>query len=96
MKNGKTNKRRKRIYKKGYERGCFMKYKIIYDNGKPSEIKAKNKQELKAELMNIFKDIKTDYYAYCDLIILDEKNNDITTSPFISKIIADIQTNYKG
>ena len=68
-----------------------MKYKIIYDNGKPSEILVNSEAELRAELNKIFIDIRTDFYAYADLIILDENDNDITTSPAISLIICDIQ-----
>jgi len=68
------------------------KFTIIYDNGKPQEIYCLNKTELKAELKKIFQDIKTDYYAYCDLIVLEtETEKDITISPQISLMIADIQ-----
>ena len=73
-----------------------MKYKIIYDNGKPSEILVNSEAELRAELNKIFIDIRTDFYAYCDLIILDENDNDITTSPQISLTIADIQTHHQA
>jgi len=73
-----------------------MKFKIIYDNGKPSEIIVNSEAELKAELKNIFKDVKTDYYSYCELDIFDENDKDITISPFISLMIAEIQAEHQA
>ena len=72
-----------------------MKYKLIYDNGKPSEILANSEDILKAELKRIYlNDIlkeNCDYCDYCDLIILDEQDNDISESQFINEMISDIK-----
>jgi len=67
------------------------KFTIIYDNGKPTEIKVNTEQELKEELKKIFIDIRTDYFAYADLLILDKHDIDITITPYINLIICDIQ-----
>jgi len=56
-----------------------MKYKLIYDNGKPSEELFKNRFNLLKRLREIKKE--SGFYAYVDIIILN-KEIDITDRIF--------------
>ena len=65
-----------------------MKYKIIIDLGKPYKEEVKTEEDLKKILNNV-NQIK-DNYAYCDVKVLNEKDQDISESQFIQEIIGEI------
>ena len=64
-------------------------YKVIFDNGKPIEEYFKNLIELKDGMEAFYRENKDSDYAY-DLIVLDDKENDISESLLIQEMINEI------
>ena len=58
-----------------------MKYKLIVDNGKPSEEEFKDLKDLLCRLIDLKAEQETEDYAYFDITIL-ENNKNITDSIF--------------
>ena len=67
-----------------------MKYKLIIDYGKPYEEEANTEEELKTELTKLNEISKKEEYAYFDVVVLNEKGEDITESQFIQEMISKI------
>ena len=65
------------------------KYKIIVDAGKPYDIDIKNYEELKQQLKKLKKESEKDNHHF-DVIILNDKDEHITETPFIQEMIAEI------
>ena len=55
-----------------------MKYKLIVDYEKPYEIICNSKKDLDKELNYIETEVTLNEYAYCNIIILNNKDIDIT------------------
>lgn len=62
-----------------------MKYKIIVDCGKPYAIDINTDKELEENLKELRLQSETD--PYLDVIILNEKGDDITEDQFIQEMI---------
>ena len=65
-----------------------MKYKIIFDNGKPYEETAENKTDLKAKLKKFYEE--QDKEDYFNAYVYNDKDEDITETQFIDEIINEI------
>ena len=65
-------------------------YKIVVDNGKPYEVIAENEKELIAELKSQYLESQIEDYAYFDVKVYDEKDEDISESQFITELIGEI------
>jgi len=66
-----------------------MSYKIIFDNGKPYEEKAKDETELKEKLNSFYCLNANNDYPF-NAVVFNEQDEDISESQFITEIIADI------
>ena len=66
-----------------------MKYKIIFDAGKPYEIVVNSDEELKKELTDFY-DSNKDNSSYMDAFVYNSEDEDISESQFISEMIAEI------
>jgi len=66
-----------------------MKYKLIFDTGKPYEEQAENEEELKQKLKEFYEQNKDSSYDY-DVKVYDDKGKDISENQFIQEIISDI------
>lgn len=64
-------------------------YKVIFDNGKPTEEYFKNLIELKDGIQTFYTENKDSEYQF-DLIVLDDKDNDISESLLIQEMINEI------
>ena len=69
------------------------RYKVIFDNGKPFEEIFNSEEELRKGLSDFYLEIQKSDYAYCDVIVLNDKDEDISESQFIQEIIGEIITN---
>lgn len=69
-----------------------MKYKIIFDNGKPYEDTANTTQELKDKLKKFYLD-NNEHDAYFNATIYNSKNEDISETQFIKELIEEIIQN---
>ena len=67
-------------------------YKVVFDDGKPYEETFKDEAELIKGLENFFILNQNSEYQF-DVIILDNKDNDVSDSQFINEMIADILEN---
>ena len=71
-----------------------MRYKIIFDDGKPYEVDVNTDQELKNELRSFYIQNKDDDYEYdCQVLELQEHTKeliDISESQFIEEMIGEI------
>lgn len=69
-----------------------MKYTIIFDIGKPYEVVVDSDEALEKELrefyINSIKD--KDDFAYCDVKVYDENDEDITEAQFINEMVSEI------
>ena len=65
-------------------------YKLIIDNGKPYVLNCL-KHEIKTELEKVFKMSLIDEPSHLDIQILNDLDEDITNSEFITKLIEDLQ-----
>lgn len=71
-----------------------MKYKVILDNGKPQEEIATDEEDLKSILEAFYLSNKGSDFQF-NAYVLNEKNEDISESQFISELIADIMDSDK-
>jgi len=67
-----------------------MKYKVIFDNGKPYEKTFNTDEDLKKALMLFY--IENKDINYFDVKVFNEEDEDISESQFIEEIIGDIIT----
>jgi len=67
-----------------------MTFKLIIDNGKPYEVIVNDDNELKVKLEEFKKMADSGDYAYFDIIILNEKDEDISESQFINELIGEL------
>ena len=65
-------------------------YKVIIDNGKPSETTANGEIELRAVLKQQYAESQKTDYAYFDIKVYDNKGTDLSESQFITEIIGEI------
>jgi hypothetical protein len=69
-----------------------MKYRVVYDNGKPYEETYNNTDELFEGLKKFYDNNKTDDYQY-DAKVYDESGLDITESFVVESMIGEIVDN---
>jgi len=67
-----------------------MKFKAIFDNGKPFEEVYNNEEDLKNALKQFYLKSQKEEYPYFDVIILNENEEDISECQFIQEMIRDI------
>ena len=70
-----------------------QEFKIVFDNGKPYEIKVYGETELKNELKEFYLKNKTSEYPFDAKVYTLDSNNeeiDISEGQFIGELIADI------
>ena len=65
-----------------------MAYKIIFDNGKPYEIKVNNEVDLEKELKRFYDNNKEEGYFNAE--VYNEKGEDISESQLVEDIISKI------
>lgn len=65
-------------------------YTITIDYGKPYEETAQSETELKKVLSDLYALSQTEEFAYLDLVVYNDKDEDITESQYIQGIITDI------
>lgn len=65
-------------------------FKVIIDNGKPSETIANGEIELRAVLKRLYEESKKTDYAYFDIKVYDKYETDLSESQFITEIIGEI------
>ena len=65
-------------------------FKVIIDNGKPSETTANGEIELRAVLKQQYAESQKTDYAYFDIKVYDDKGTDLSESQFITEIIGEI------
>ena len=65
-------------------------FKVIIDNGKPSETTANGEIELRAVLKRLYEESKKTDYAYFDIKVYDKYETDLSESQFITEIIGEI------
>lgn len=66
-----------------------MKYKIIFDAGKPFELLADSDEALEYELRRFYKENKNSDYPY-DVTIFNEQGDNISETQFIEEMIGEI------
>ena len=71
-----------------------MKYKIIFNVGKPYEVIVNSEDELKQKLKDFYETYKdNDEYTYYEVNVFNENDDDITESQFIEEIVGEILEN---
>jgi len=71
-----------------------MKYKIIFNVGKPYEVVVNNEDELKQKLKEFYETYKeNEEYSYYEVNVFNENDDDITESQFIEEIVGEILEN---
>lgn len=65
-----------------------MKYKILFDNGKPFTLLVDSDDELKAQLKCFYLGNRDN--AYADAVIYNAKHKDISETQFIEEMIKEI------
>ena len=65
-------------------------YKVVFDNGKPYEVKVKSETELIKVLTEFWINEVKDQDFNGDVFVFDNQDNDISENQFITEIIGDI------
>ena len=66
-----------------------MKYKLIFDAGKPFEVFCDTEKALRFELERFYKENKFNEYPY-EVNIFNDKDEDISETQFIEEMIGEI------